>query len=676
MEEGLFAGLINVIQSHPGWLIALACLFALLESLAIVGIFVPGIVLLFIIGAVVGLDPTLFVACWLAASAGALAGDGISYWLGYRFSDHIPRMWPLSRRPDMLAAGQTLFVRHGGKGVFIGRFIGPIRPVVPLVSGMMGMPASSFFLFAVPACLLWAPLYLLPGMLFGASLELAAEFAGRLAMMLLILVLGTWFVVWLTRVIYEFSARRSAWWVKGLIRWSSEHPRLGAYLGALFEPGRREVISVAMLGLLLMISLAVLLVVLVSAPFASHTWDAELEIAGYAASLRNHFADPLFVVLSLIGGLMPMALLAGAMTLLLIALGRTNAAWHWLAATAGGWLLAEMLNGLMSLIVVQPDYMPSLGEVPHRGFTLMTVVFGFFAVMLAKDLYARRRKWPYLFTSALLGLVGFAHFYLGMASFVGLLAALALGLGWVALVGIGYRQRAQGRYRPGVLALAFYGLAFGIGAVHAQADFDALKTSARLVLPEREFSGQAWVEQEWQNLPDRLSRFGRVDRARFDFQYAGDLDSLKARLHRSDFDTVEQLSPTHVLRQALLRPSLDHLPHLNKDFAGHPDALIIRRVLADGDVVLVRLWASGAHIEPDQVPVWLGQVRMVRLASLPGGLSRWMQLDARRGEAEVVLDQALHELWRRSPGERPLVLYSESSPTELRSTVSSSASSR
>jgi membrane protein DedA with SNARE-associated domain len=676
VEGGVFSGLLNIIQSHPGWLIALACLFALLESLAIIGIFVPGIVLLFIVGAVVGMDPALFLACWLAAALGALCGDGVSYWLGRRFSDHIPRLWPLSRRPDMLAAGQTLFVRHGGKGVFIGRFIGPIRPVVPLVSGMMAMPASTFFVYAVPACLLWAPLYLLPGMLFGASLELAAEFAGRLAMVLLILVLGTWFAVWITRVIYEFTARRSTWWLKGLIRWSSDHPLLGRYLGALFEPGRREVISVAMLGLLLVVCLAVLLVVLVSAPFASHTWDAELEIAGYAASLRNHFADPVFIVLSLVGSLMPMALLAGATTILLIALGRVNAAWHWLAATAGGWLLAELLNGTMSLIVIQPDYMPSLGEVPHRGFTLVTVVLGFFAVMLAKDLSARSRKWPYLLASACLTLIGFAHFYLGMASISGLLAALTLGLGWVALVGIGYRQRAQTRRHPVVLALVFYGLAIGIGVSQASAGYAGLKASSELQLPERTFTAQAWVEHEWARLPDRLSRFGRADRARFDFQYAGDLDRLAIALGRQGFNVVEPRSPTDVIRQALLRPSLEHLPHLSKDFAGHPDDLMLRRILDDGDVVLVRLWASGAAVEPGPYRVWLGQVRMVRLASLPGGLSRWAQVDARRDQARRAFEQALDEFWQEGQQAHPIVLYAESSLAEAVSTMSSSASSR
>ncbi|MFU8831597.1 MAG: VTT domain-containing protein [Wenzhouxiangella sp.] len=677
MEDGIFANLMDMVQTYPGWLIGMAFAFAFLESLAIIGIFVPGIVLLFIVGAVVGMDGALFVACWLAAAAGALSGDGISYWLGYRYSDRIPRLWPLSKRPEMLAAGQTLFARHGGKGVFIGRFIGPIRPVVPLISGMMGMRGTSFLLYATPACLLWAPLYLLPGMLFGASLELAAEFAGRLALVLLILVLGTWFVVWLTRVFYEYTARRSGWWLRSLIRWSREHPFLGRLVAPLFEPGGREVISVTMLGLVLLASLTLLLTVLVLAPFAAGAWDAERHIAGWATSLRNHIADPLFVALALAGQMKPMAILAGAMTLLLLALRRTKAAWHWLAATAGGWLLAELLNRSMGLIVVQPAFMPALGEVPHRGFVMATVVLGFFAVMLAKDLNARRRKWPYLLAAALLGLIGFAHFYLGLASLSGLLAAVALGLGWVALVGIAYRQRALSRRRPGGLALAFYALAIGIAAINIRAGYEPLLEASGVVLPEREIARQHWQEQGWRELPQRLSRFGRAERARFDFQLAGELERVERQLMAHGWETVDRPDARAVLSLLLERPDPDRLPHLNKDFAGHPDNLIMRRVSSQGDVNLVRFWASGARLEPDDVPIWLGQVRRVRPARVTGGLSRWIEVDFSRDAAVRALDRSMASWWRKSTDDG-LRLYAGSSESEgaADSTIRASASSR
>ncbi len=675
-DNGILGGLVGLIQSHPGWLIGLAFLFAFLEALALVGLIMPGVVLLFLVGAVVGFDGPLFISCWLAAMAGALAGDWASYWLGRRFSAQVTAMWPLSRHPELLGAGERMFLRHGGKGVFIGRFVGPIRPVLPLVAGMMRMPQANFLFFAVPACFLWAPLYLLPGMLFGASLELAAEFAGRLVVLLVILVLGGWFLLWATGRIYSYAARRSRRWLSAMIRWSAAHPRLGPLLGPLLQPGGRELISVAVLGVVLLVSIAALLTVLVSAPFARMTWDAEMQFAGLAASLRNHLADPVFVAVALAGSLESMALLAAAMAVLLIGLGRIASAWHWMAAVVGAWLLSELLNALMLLFITVPPYAPALGELPSRAFTLATVVLMFFAVMLAKDLRPRHRPWPYLLAAALCGLVGFAIFYLQQASLSGLFAALALGLGWVALVGMAYRQRARRRRFPTVLALSFAGLLIGIGVVQVQRDFDALLASSRLTLPERELAVTDWIAGEWRDLPDRLSRLGRADRARFDLQFAGDLFALQQALAAQGWAAVPQPQPRDMPAMLVSSPDSGRLPHMSKDFAGRPDNLMMRRELDGGEVLLLRLWASGARLSPAGQPIWLGQVRQLRPGLAFGWLGRWQEVEASRERAAEALAADIDAVIWQPADDRFRLYLSLPEASGLRSSSVSSVLSR
>ena len=646
MDTGFLGTLNQLVQSHPGWLVAMAFAFAFLESLAILGIFIPGIVLLFIVGAVIGADLDLFLWCWASAAAGALAGDVISHWLGFRFRVYVPRVWPLSRRPDMLAAGQAAVIGHGGKAVFIGRFVGPLRPVVPLVAGMMSMSIRRFLLFAVPACVLWAPAYLLPGMLFGASLKLAAEFAGRLVIVLLILVLGGWLVVWVTRLVYNFTARRSGWWLKGLIRWSSEHPVVGRAVSPLFEPGKREMISVALLGLLLLFSVALLLGVLLVTPFAAEAWDAERYVAGWAASLRSHLADPFFVAVSLAGDLRVMVLLAGVIGLLLVAYRRSNAAWHWIVATAGAWLLAVVLGGLTGLLIEAPEAMPALGEVPHRGLTLATAVLGFFAVMIAKDLEASRRKWPYLATSLLLTLLCFAHLYLGRASVSGVMAALALGGGWAALVGIGYRQRSLPRRRAGALCVAFYLLLAGIATFHVQERFDGLLESSRIVQPERILATAAWFDSEWQHLPRERSRIGFAGLQGFDLQIASDLDTFRRRLESAGWQSPPQPEGRLSLLLSSRRDAMN-MPHMPRDFAGRPEDLIRVKPIDSERVLVIRLWASGARLEPDHLPVWLGQVRVVEVGSFLGVFNRWQESVEDRELALQALAPVLAEFEQR-----------------------------
>ncbi|MCK5577397.1 MAG: hypothetical protein KAI14_03685, partial [Dehalococcoidales bacterium] len=94
--------LLDWISAHPYWAMGVIFLIALVESLAIVGIFLPGAVFIFGAGALVGtgslpLWPTLAVV-----ASGAIIGDGISFWLGRHFHQQIRTMWPLSRYPVLL----------------------------------------------------------------------------------------------------------------------------------------------------------------------------------------------------------------------------------------------------------------------------------------------------------------------------------------------------------------------------------------------------------------------------------------------------------------------------------------------------------------------------------------------------------------------------------------------
>ncbi|RFF27299.1 MULTISPECIES: VTT domain-containing protein [unclassified Wenzhouxiangella] len=658
MESTLIDRIFELAQSHPGWLIAMSAVFAYFESLAVLGLLLPGVILLFIIGAVVSGDPVLFMWCWLSAFMGALGGDWTSYWVGRRYRDRIDD-WPLLRRhPELMARARRAVVRYGGKGVFLGRLLGPTRPVSALIAGAMSLPARTMLLATIPACAVWVPIYMLPGLLFGASLELAAEFAGRLVLVLVTLLLVLWAVTWLTRVVYAYTARRSGWWLRSLIRWLSEHPLIGRWVEPLFGtgPGRRELISVTLLGLFLMVCLAVLLGVVIAAPFAAGTLDAERQLASVAASLRNHVADPVMIVIALAADLRVLILVAGSMALLMLALGRGNAAAHWLAATAGGWLLAELLNGWLGFLFPAPGAAPGYGEVPHIGLTLTTVVLGFFAVMVAKDMRAAHRKWAYLVNSVLLALVSFACFYLGLVTPLGLVAALALGGGWLALVGIGYRQRALSRRHPGMLGLLFYGLLVSVTAFQVDGGYQRLAEATRLELPRQILSISDWQASGWRALPAERSRLGAEEDQRFDFQYAGPRTWLVERLSEAGW---RQPGERSMRWSALLsaRPRPERLPHLPRDFAGRPEALIMVRDREDGRRDVLRLWASGARLQPGDVPVWLGQVRIEAMDDMFGLFNRWR--DSGDGEAAMAaLERSLGEVEPRAVGERGLRLIS------------------
>ncbi len=71
-----------------------------------------------------------------------MLGDAISYWLGLRYGHLTETRWPFTRHPELLPRGYAFFDRHGVKSVFIGRFFGPLRAVIPLVAGITRMPRA------------------------------------------------------------------------------------------------------------------------------------------------------------------------------------------------------------------------------------------------------------------------------------------------------------------------------------------------------------------------------------------------------------------------------------------------------------------------------------------------------------------------------------------------------
>jgi membrane protein DedA with SNARE-associated domain len=137
------------------------------ESIALVSLFVPSTVLFLGIGAAQSASGGSFLPLWLAGSAGAFIGDVVSYAVGRYFRDDVARMWPFTKYPDFIPKGRIVVERWGGLSIIGGKFIGGLRPFLPVAAGMMSMPWVIFLLSSAVSCLIWAGAFLAPG--FGVS---------------------------------------------------------------------------------------------------------------------------------------------------------------------------------------------------------------------------------------------------------------------------------------------------------------------------------------------------------------------------------------------------------------------------------------------------------------------------------------------------------------------------
>jgi len=157
--------IIDFVRLNQGWAPAIVFVLAFAESLAFISLIAPATVILWGIGALIGAAGLSFWPIWLAAAIGAALGDWLSYWLGFHFHDRIVKMWPLTKYPDLVPRTHVLFEKWGVPGVFIGRFFGPLRAVVPLVAGAVEMPRLLFQLANWSSAFVWATVTLAPGTL-------------------------------------------------------------------------------------------------------------------------------------------------------------------------------------------------------------------------------------------------------------------------------------------------------------------------------------------------------------------------------------------------------------------------------------------------------------------------------------------------------------------------------
>src|SRR5215211_540451 len=180
----------DISHTLGAWTYLLVAVFAFVETGAFVGLVVPGETTMLLGGAVAGqgaIDIYLLIAiAWFAA----WLGDTTSFFLGRRLGrefvlKHGPRFGISHERFEKV---EDYFGRHGGKTIFVGRFISLVRAFAPFIAGSSGMQYRAFVPYSVLGTGLWASLHILVGYFFSKSIESAAKYAGKGAFLLATLI--------------------------------------------------------------------------------------------------------------------------------------------------------------------------------------------------------------------------------------------------------------------------------------------------------------------------------------------------------------------------------------------------------------------------------------------------------------------------------------------------------
>ena len=174
--QATFQNVVEFVRHNAAWAPPIVFALAFGESLAFVSLLVPAWAALVAIGALIGPSGISFWSAWVAAALGAACGDWLSYWVGLRLEYSVAHMWPLSRHPGLIPRGEAFVKKWGIPGIFIGRFFGPLRAVVPLVAGIFEMPYWRFQLANFSSAFVWAATLLTIGDVISSALLWLSQF--------------------------------------------------------------------------------------------------------------------------------------------------------------------------------------------------------------------------------------------------------------------------------------------------------------------------------------------------------------------------------------------------------------------------------------------------------------------------------------------------------------------
>jgi undecaprenyl-diphosphatase len=184
-DINLLLGLLTKFDGLGNWFFFF---LAFIESAPFVGVFIPGATLISIGGFLAYqdyLNPWKLIAF---AALGAIAGDFFSYSLGRFGGDWIKNKKIIS--PQIIGRGEDFFRRYGNKSIFIGRFFGPIRAVIPFIAGVARMKRRPFIFWNVLSGISWAIVNVAAGYFSGTLIvPIYKKWSHRLSWILILLLM-------------------------------------------------------------------------------------------------------------------------------------------------------------------------------------------------------------------------------------------------------------------------------------------------------------------------------------------------------------------------------------------------------------------------------------------------------------------------------------------------------
>lgn len=599
------------LQVNPNWSLFITFIVALSESLAIVGSIIPGSVTMTAIGILAGSGIMRIDLTLLASTLGAVCGDSLSYALGYIYSDRLSQMWPFKKYPNWLMYGKDYFSRHGGKSVLIGRFVGPLRSIIPMIAGMMHMKQWRFLIANIISALGWSVLYVMPGVLIGtAGHELSAEGATRLFIIILIMLL----MIWLTSLVIKWLVIKLHLFLKNNLHDFWLRLKTSTYLYRIYdlltpkdEPNHYPTAGLVLLTLCCILSSIGLTLLVLQ---GSYIEPINIAIHLFFQSVYTYVLQVIFIGCTQLTSTITISTLYICFCLWFIYTKNLKNIMYCSLLVCTSVTLGCILSHFITSPRPQGLLMVMTGNsFPNIHLLVASALYGFFFYYINN----RFLLLTSMFRSTLLvalGLSGLGSLYLGDNWFSDVFSAYFLGASICLIFCIFFRkfnaspsQKTQSVLKLIIIlstlllssALSLY-LNFRV-QVYAHTPYEKKYTIEQ----------STWWNQQKPLLP--LYRFNRVGKRAtlMNIQYSGHLNVLQNSLEQSGWNTHNESFFKKILIHISANKKLIMLPLLSQLYENKRPVLTMSyKDEGSGLVLELRLWESSYSFKNLSHPLWIG----------------------------------------------------------------------
>ena len=616
--EHAYIHLLHLLAGHSAWTLTVIFLAAFLEAIAVIGTFIPGSTAMFLAGALAGTGSLSLGWVFLWAIAGAVAGDGMSFWIGRRYKARIVQLWPFRTHPQILDAGHRFFQKHGAKSVVFARFIGPVRAIVPVVAGMLDMTPLRFYAMNVLSALLWAPAHILPGVVFGASVLLAGAVSFRLVVIIALLVA----IVWLSFRAMRFLLSHASAWSSAAGRylggWACRHPGpFGRLARRLLDPEQPDASSIVVTSLIVLAAGALFFGVLEDVISGDPLVSVDLSVYHFLQSVRTPWSDTVLAGLATLGSVFTLTALVATVVVWMLLERRWRTIGYWLAAVVFSQLLIFALQFAMHRAAPN-EFLSGPYVFPSNHVAATVIVYGFLAFLLARRVGMLEGLLVATASTVVVIVVALAGLYFGRYWVSDAIGGAALAYIWVAIVSLTAMLRhpevpPTRRLMPVViLAVMLVSVGVQLGVNPPAPPPDSTLRPAPVLVTQAE-----WTASLWKRLPCYRSDMGGDHKEPLTLQWVSNLDSIKGQLRAQGWVEGTDLSAHSLLSLASPNVAAVALPVLPKLNNGVPSSLVFMR---PGDTRderdVLRFWPSGYAVENgvSATPLWVGAFAHERLS--------------------------------------------------------------